>query len=100
MENITLLFCGLLFIMIGIINYRGNIKTIHYYHRHNIKPNDILKYAHLIGIAMMIIGLFFIFSFFISFINKLLIPIIAITGLVIGIPLIIYAQYKYNDGFF
>ena len=43
MDNIMMLILGLCISVIGIVNIKGNISTIHSYNRRRIKEEDIPK---------------------------------------------------------
>ena len=45
MENIMLLILGVFISVIGIVNIKGNISTIHSYNRRKVKEEDIPKYG-------------------------------------------------------
>ena len=57
MEHGTLLILGLLLTVIGIVNIRGNISTIHAYNRRKVREEDLPKYARAMGNGTMVIGL-------------------------------------------
>ena len=44
MENIMLLILGVFISVMGIVNIKGNISTIHSYNRRKVKEEDIPKY--------------------------------------------------------
>ena len=50
MENIIMLILGVFISVVGIVNIKGNISTIHSYNRRKVKEEDIPKpvsYTHL-----------------------------------------------------
>ena len=53
---ITELIVGVILIVIGITNYRGNISSIHSYHRHRVKDEDVKPFGRLMGSGTIIIG--------------------------------------------
>ncbi len=100
-ENITLIIIGIILVPLGITNIKGNISTIHWYNRMKVKEVDRKKYGMLMGISTLVISfslcvngilLFFFESENISFIAGI--------GIIIGVALMLYAQFKYNKGLF
>ena len=57
---------GIICIFIGVSNMRGNISTIHSYHRHRVSEEDRLPFGRLVGLGTIICGaaisIFSIFS--------------------------------------
>lgn len=45
MENFLLLIVGILLSVLGAVNIKGNIRTIHAYNRRNVREEDIPKYG-------------------------------------------------------
>ncbi len=99
---------GVLCVVIGVINMRGNISTIHSYHRQRITEENILPFGRMVGLGTLIIGVSIIlygFSILAYELSKKGIFIIIgvavmIVGIVIGIILSFYAMIKYNKGIF
>lgn len=101
MENIILIIIGVAIIILGIINITGNISTIHYYQRRKVKEEDVPKYGKWIGSGTVVVG------FSIAIIGILLMILkneniyyYMIPGIVIGLIMMLYAQFKYNRGIF
>ena len=53
---ITCALVGALIIVIGIINMRGNISTLHSYHRARVKDEDVKPFGKLVGLGTVIMG--------------------------------------------
>ena len=100
MDNVILLIFGILFIIIGTMNMKGDISSIHWYHRTRIKEKDKKQYGKLVGFSTIIIGAFMIFDFLLKVIFSFENDLILIIGFVLGLVLFIYAQIKYNKGIF
>ena len=106
--GITYLIVGILFIVIGILNTKGNISMIHSYHIKNIKEEDIKPFGKLMGLGMIIVGSFLIISgIFLAVSEKTgntlcmtLSNILMIVGFLIGLPIVFYAIKKYNKTIF
>ena len=100
-EFIIQIIIGLIIIIIGILNMKGNISLLHSYHRKRVKKEDIIPYGKkvgtgiiIIGISIIIAGLFTIFNYT-NISNDIL-----IIGLVVGTIIIFCAMFKYNKGIF
>ena len=100
MKYASILVLGILLSILGIINIRGDISTIHYYNRRKVRDEDVPKYAKAVGTGTLIIGLSFICCFFAAFLSEVLIPFICIPAVLVGLAFILYAQFRYNKGLF
>ncbi len=100
MENLTLLVLGIFISVVGIINIKGNISTIHSYNRRKVQEEDIPKYGKAVGTGMIIIGASLVVSFIVSFWSNAAMAFIIYPAIVVGIGFILYAQFKYNKGIF
>ena len=67
MENIMLLILGVFISVMGIINIKGNISTIHSYNRRKVKEEDVPKYGKAVGTGTLIIGISLVLRFIVSF---------------------------------
>ena len=105
MENVIgPIVLGILIIILGVSNMKGNISTIHSYHRKRVSEENKMPFARKIGLGTIIIGIgitvFGAISFFENEILTLISTIILITSIVIGMGLSFYAMIKYNKGIF
>lgn len=99
---------GAFIIVMGIINTKGNISTLHSYHRERVKPEDVLPFGRLVGIGTIIIGIAVmtmgVLSIFAVVLEKeiftILGTVIMLVGIVIGCIISFYAMIKYNKGIF
>ena len=99
---------GIICIIIGISNRKGNIETLHSYHRKRVTEEDRIPFGKLVGLGMIIIGISLIINGGLSYAGALLendILIftatgILIAGLVAGLWISFYAMIKYNKGIF
>ncbi len=48
MENIIMLILGVFISVMGIVNIKGNISTIHFYNRRKVKEEDIQSMEKLL----------------------------------------------------
>ncbi len=101
MEEIILLILGVFISVLGIINMTGNISTIHSYNRKKVTEEDAPKYGRAVGIGTLIIGVSLIVDFVLVLLDLLaVVPFVLIPSIVLGVVLILYAQFKYNKGIF
>ena len=99
---------GVVCIILGISNMRGNISSLHSYHTHRISEEDILPFGRLVGIGIIIVGVVIAIFSVLTAIglytqkNSLVIigNVILFLGLAVGIGISLYAIIKYNKGLF
>ena len=109
MNNLIIpLVIGIILIFIGIANMKGNISSLHSYHRHLVSEEDRIPFGKMTGLGTIIIGLAVIVSVILKTaasstgnprFNTTGDVIIA-AGLVVGLGLSFYAMIKYNKGIF
>ena len=100
MDHFMLLIFGLFISVVGIENMMGNIGTIHRYNRRKVKEEDIPKYGKAIGAGTLIMGVSFVTAFIAAFWSDELAAYIILPAVVVGLALMLYAQFKYNKGIF
>lgn len=100
MGNLMLLIIGLLISVLGIVNIKGNISTIHSYNRRKVKEEDIPKYGKAVGTGTLIMGIGLLIAFVVSFLSEEAITYIVLPLFVVGLAFILYGQFKYNKGLF
>lgn len=101
LEYIPLIVLGVIFIFLGIMNYKGNISSIHWYNRRNVSKKDVKNYGKLMGIGTIILGVgMIVTAIFQLFFDLDESNYILIFSLISGIITMIYAQFKYNKGIF
>lgn len=99
---------GIVVSIIGFSNIKGNISSVHWYHRRRITEENRLPYGRMIGLGTVICGvsiaIFGCFSFLTEkTTNELFIiigSVLLIIGIVIGLALNLHAMVKYNNGIF
>ncbi len=101
MQQFSMIILGIIICVLGVLNMRGNIESIHYYNRSRVTEEDRPKYGRCMGLGSIFIGS----SLIITGILKLLLEnipfeIIIILGCVLGIAFMLYGQFKYNKGIF
>lgn len=100
MGDITLLAIGLLIVVLGIANMKGNVSTIHWYNRTRVKEEDLPQYGKVLGLGTIIIGVGMIFAYLMTLWNEHYVRHFLIIPSVIGIFIMLYGQLKYNNGIF
>lgn len=101
LEYLPLIILGTIFIFLGIINYKGNISTIHWYNRRNIGKKHVKKYGKLMGLGTIIMGVGMIITGILQLFYRLEeLNYILIISVIIGIIIMFYSQIKYNKGVF
>lgn len=100
MDNVLLLILGVFLSVLGVVNIKGNISTIHSYNRRKVKEEDIPKYGKAVGTGTVIMGASLILAYFVTFWNEAAIDYIIFPAITIGLAFILYGQIKYNHGIF
>jgi len=100
-EFIIEIIIGLVLIIIGIFNMKGNLSLLHSYHIKRVKKEDKILFGKKVGIGSIIIGITIILAGIFTILNYTNIAnIILAIGLITGFILIFYALFKYNKGIF
>ena len=107
-ELIAPIIVGIIAIVIGIQNIKGNISSLHRYHRKRVSEADRLPFGRMVGIGTIIIGISIIFKAFFQFFSTSLNSnsldifgsVLLAIGMIVGFGLIIFAMIKYNRGLF
>lgn len=86
--------------VLGIVNIRGNISTIHSYNRRKVKEEDVPKYGKAVGTGTLIIGISLVLAYAATYWNEVAVPYIIFSALIAGAAFILYGQIKYNHGIF
>ncbi len=101
MIYLPLLFLEIIVIILGSINMKGNISTIHWYNRRKVSEEDAPKYGKLMGSGTIIIGISMISTAILQMIfDSEVIFYFMLIGVIIGVAVMLHAQFKYNKGIF
>ena len=108
MENIFTIILGVVCIVIGISNRKGNITMLHSYHRKNVSEEDRVPFGKLVGLGTIIIGITLIIFGGLKYLSVMLnndvfsmiATFVLVAGLVSGLGFSFYAMKKYNNGIF
>ena len=106
--NIVAFLIGVVCIVLGISNIRGNISSLHSYHRHRVSEEDRIPFGKQVGWGTIVIGIgiiiFSIFSTVTLYTNIEIFILIGtavlMIGLVVGLIMSFKAMMKYNKGIF
>ena len=99
---------GLLLVIIGIINMKGNISSLHSYHRYRVSEEDVKPFGKAVGLGTVICGVSCAFFGAMLLVYELtkqeIFSLIGVAGLmaglVVGIVISLKAINKYNKGIF
>ena len=99
---------GIILIVLGVVQYRGNISSLHSYHRNRVSKEDVNPMGKLVGIGTLIIGIGLCLSAIFNAIAIIVeIQTFSVVGMIllgvsltVGIIINFYAIIKYNKGLF
>lgn len=99
---------GIICIVLGVSNMRGNISSIHSYHRQRVSEEDVIPFGKGVGLGTVIVGVgIIVFSAFSAITlyanNRVLIligTIFLIVCIIVGLIISFCAMIKYNKGIF
>ncbi len=101
MEYVFMLIFGICIIILGVLNYKGNISSIHWYNRTRITKENSKKYGETMGLGTIIIGVSLTITVILQIIFDIgSLWIITLVGVIIGLVFLLYGQFKYNKGIF
>ncbi len=99
---------GLLICIMGIGNMKGNISTLHWYHRQRVSEADRKPFGKLVGAGTLLMGIAIILYAVLSYafqvtenpVYSLVGAVVLVASLVVGLGVSFYAMMKYNKGIF
>ena len=108
MENLAPVILGIVCIVIGIFNRKGNVSMLHSYHRKNVTEENRIPFGKMVGLGTIIMGIAMIIAGILTFIAenqqaeiyKIISYGVLISGFGAGIGINLYAMKKYNNGIF
>ena len=106
--NIVVFLVGVICMIIGISNTKGNISSLHSYHRNRVSEEDRVPFGKQVGMGTMIVGFGIIVFSVLSTVtlyteNNIFIligTVLLISSIVIGLAICFRAMMKYNKGIF
>ena len=108
MEGIISAIIGVICIVIGISNRKGNLSALHSYHIKRVSEQDKLPLGKKVGLGMIIVGVSLIAMGSLMVLAKILSQEILVhigmavlgVGLFVGLGIALLAIIKYNKGLF
>ncbi|MBE6556731.1 MAG: hypothetical protein E7664_03180 [Ruminococcaceae bacterium] len=99
---------GVLCIVLGIGNMRGNLSSLHSYHRHRVSEEDRLPFGRLVGLGTVTVGASIVILDIAMVISlytgnqvfTVIGAVVAVLGIAVGLSISFYAMKKYNKGIF
>ena len=106
--NIVTFLIGVVCIVLGISNMRGNISSLHSYHRSRVSEEDRIPFGKQVGLGTIIVGIGIIVFSVLSSVtlyteNDIFILVgtaVLIIGIILGLVISFRAMIKYNKGIF
>ncbi len=100
-KYLSFVIVGVVLLVLGITNYKGNISTIHWYNRRKVSNADIPKYGKCVGIGTMICGGSLLVTTLLEILLQTpVVEIVILVGFAVGLVFLLYGQFKYNKGLF
>ena len=106
--NIVTFLVGVVCIILGISNMRGNISSLHSYHRNRVSEEDRIPFGKQVGLGTIIVGIgiiiFSVLSSVTLYTEKNIFILVGaaflIVGIILGLVISFRAMIKYNKGIF
>ena len=100
-DVLELIGLGAILSALGIFNMCGNIGSIHWYNRRKVAKEDQKIYCLIVGLGTLIVGVGLIATGIVqALVGVEESAFIMVGGILVGLILILYAQFKYNRGLF
>ena len=108
MSYVGAIVVGAICIVLGILNMRGNISSLHSYHRRRVSEEDRIPFGKRIGLGTVICGVSLALFGVLEAVSEktgnqalvLVGTVLLIIGLIVGLVLSFWAMIKYNKGIF
>ena len=105
---IVSIIVGAVCIGLGISNMRGNISSLHSYHRANVSEEDRIPFGKRVGLGTIIIGIGIILFSALGIVTlytendlfTIIGTVIMIVSIVVGVIISLAAMKKYNGSIF
>ena len=107
-DNIVTFLVGVICIALGISNTKGNISSLHSYHRNRVSEEERVPFGKQVGLGTIIIGIGIIVFSVLSAVNLytendifiLIGTVLLIGAIMIGLVISFRAMIQYNKGIF
>ena len=107
-ENLASIIIGCICIVIGILNTKGNLGSLHAYHRKRVREQDLLPFGRTVGAGTICCGAGMLLYGVLGLIAKVATQdmymwigtVLLGICLAVGLLLSFYAMFKYNKGIF
>ena len=105
---ITFMILGVAIIVMGVLNTRGNISTMHAHHRRRVSEENRLPFGKMVGAGTIVIGVSLFLNGVlraVTYFTKILVfskvgTGVVIVGLLVGCTIMFTPMFKYNKGIF
>lgn len=105
---ITTTIVGIILCVLGCMNMKGNISSLHWYHRQRVTEENRKPFGKLVGLGTLMIGVAIILFGILFWIGEATMMewLIIVGTVVLGIGIVavlvlsFYAMIKYNKGIF
>ena len=105
---ITCFVVCIILCIFGMNNMKGDISSLHDYHRKNVKPEDVKPFGRQVGLGTIITGVSVAvmgaFTYLAVLTNTEAFTVVGMVlmfvGLIVGMGMAFYAMKKYNGGIF
>ncbi len=100
-EGILMVLLGVVLLLLGVNNCRGHIASIHWYNRRRVSPEQQKPYGRWMGLGTGLMGLSLVVTGALQvWARNETNAYILLAGVVVGLGMMLYAQFKYNKGIF
>ena len=107
-EVIGPIIIGIIISIFGFFNMKGNISSVHWYHRSRVTEENRLPFGKMIGLGTIIIGIGIAIFGCLNLVaqqtqKEIFVTIGAVVvtiSILVGLALSFYAMIKYNKGIF
>jgi predicted permease len=106
--NLIAFLVGVICVVLGVSNMKGNISSLHEYHRSRVSEEDRIPFGKQVGLGTIIVGIGIMVFSVLSTVTLytennvfiLLGTVILIGAIIVGLAISVHAMMKYNKGVF
>ena len=108
LSMIVTIAVGLVICFLGITNMRGNLSSLHSYHRNRVRDEDKKIFGRLVGMGNIIMGasvailgvLIYVWEQTQILAYAIAGGVLIAVGMIVGLGISFFAMIKYNKGIF